>query len=225
VANGLYAAGLTVRDIQAHLLDLYGLKVAAGLIGRVTAAVLDEVRDWQSRALDRMSPIVIFDGAKWLITQDNLIAVIDGLKGFPEAITAEFPDAMVQTCVRYRSRTDGDHLTASGAPFPELRSSGKGCARSMLRKRCFRCRISPTLFSDPPHLERPQGSGRRSAPDLQRPDRRYGRGGTRCLRGETGRTIRLHRPGLAQGVAGGDPVSGFDPAIRGSSTRRMPRKV
>ena len=53
--------------------------------------------------------------------QDVLIAIVDGLKGFPEAITAAFPDAMVQTCVRYRSRTDGDqYLTPSGAPFPEL---------------------------------------------------------------------------------------------------------
>ena len=47
---GLYAAGLTVRDIQAHLLDLYGLKVSPDLISRVTD-VLGEVREWQSRAL------------------------------------------------------------------------------------------------------------------------------------------------------------------------------
>ena len=51
VADGLYAAGLTVRDIQAHLLDLYGLKVSPDLISRVSDA-LDEVREWQSRALD-----------------------------------------------------------------------------------------------------------------------------------------------------------------------------
>ena len=148
---GLYAHGLTVRDIQAHLEDLYGLKVSPDLISRVTDAVLSEVRAWQSRALERMYPIVIFDalrvkirdadsrmvknkavyvalgvtrdglrevlglwvaeneGAKfWLSVmnelrnrgvQDVLIAVVDGLKGFPEAITAAFPDAMVQTCI------------------------------------------------------------------------------------------------------------------------------
>ena len=45
MADGLYAAGLTVRDIQAHLLDLYGLKVSPDLISRVTDAVLDEVRE------------------------------------------------------------------------------------------------------------------------------------------------------------------------------------
>lgn len=61
---GLYAAGLTVRDIEAHLLDIYGLKVSPDLISRVTDAVLDEVREWQSRALDRMYPIVIFDALR-----------------------------------------------------------------------------------------------------------------------------------------------------------------
>lgn len=61
---GLYAAGLSVRDIQAHLEDLYGLRVSADLISRVTDAVLDEVREWQHRALDRMYPIVIFDALR-----------------------------------------------------------------------------------------------------------------------------------------------------------------
>ncbi|WP_412051300.1 IS256 family transposase [Hoeflea sp. Naph1] len=148
---GLYAAGLTVRDIRAHLEEVYGLKVSPDLISRVTDAVLDEVREWQSRALELMYPIVIFDalrvkirdadsrmvknkavyvalgisrdgvrevlglwvadneGAKfWLSVmnelknrgvQDILIAVVDGLKGFPEAITAAFPQATVQTCI------------------------------------------------------------------------------------------------------------------------------
>jgi putative transposase len=148
---GLYAHGLSVRDIQAHLEELYGLKVSPDLISRVTDAVLDEVREWQGRALERMYPIVIFDalrvkirdadsrmvknkavylalgvtrdgvrevlglwvadneGAKfWLSVmnelrnrgvQDILIAVVDGLKGFPEAITAAFPEATVQTCI------------------------------------------------------------------------------------------------------------------------------
>jgi putative transposase len=153
---GLYAHGLTVRDIQAHLEDLYGLKVSPDLISRVTDAVLGEVREWQSRALERMYPIIIFDalrvkirdadsrmvknkavyvalgvtrdglrevlglwvadneGAKfWLSVmnelrnrgvQDVLIAVVDGLKGFPEAITAAFPQATVQTCIVHLMR-------------------------------------------------------------------------------------------------------------------------
>ncbi len=53
-----------MRDIQVHLEDIYGLKVSPDLISRVTDAVLNEVRDWQSRALDRMYPIVIFDALR-----------------------------------------------------------------------------------------------------------------------------------------------------------------
>ena len=44
---GLYAAGLSVRDIRSHLEDVYGLQVSPDLISRVTDAVLDEVKDWQ----------------------------------------------------------------------------------------------------------------------------------------------------------------------------------
>ncbi|WP_347265660.1 transposase [Paracoccus sp. (in: a-proteobacteria)] len=62
---GLYAAGLIrSRDIQAHLEEICGLRVSPDLISRVTDAVLDEVRDWQHRALDRMYPIVIFDALR-----------------------------------------------------------------------------------------------------------------------------------------------------------------
>ena len=66
---GLYAHGLTVRDIQAHLEDLYGLKVSPDLISRVTDAVpplpcWGEVREGQSRALERMYPIVICDALR-----------------------------------------------------------------------------------------------------------------------------------------------------------------
>ncbi len=42
----------SVRDIRAHLEDIYGLLVSPDLISRVTNAVHDEVRDWQSRALE-----------------------------------------------------------------------------------------------------------------------------------------------------------------------------
>lgn len=62
--GGLYAAGLTVRDIRAHLEGVFGLQVSPDLISRITDAVLDEVREWQPRALERMYPIVIFDALR-----------------------------------------------------------------------------------------------------------------------------------------------------------------
>ena len=145
----LYARGLSVREIQAHLKDMYGTEVSPDLISRVTDAVLEEVREWQSRPLEALYPIVFFDalrvkvrdegvvksksvyvalaldtegqkhvlglwieqteGAKfWLKVMnelktrglnDILIAVVDGLKGFPEAIGAVYPQTMVQTCI------------------------------------------------------------------------------------------------------------------------------
>ena len=145
----LYARGMTVREIQGHLAELYGTDVSPDLISRVTDAVLDEVREWQNRPLDPVYPVVFFDalrvkirdeglvknkavyvalalnpdgekdvlglwieqseGAKiWLKVvnelkargiNDILIAVVDGLKGFPEAITSVFPQTIVQTCI------------------------------------------------------------------------------------------------------------------------------
>ena len=61
---GLYAAGLSTRDIRAHLEEVYGLKVSADLISRVTDAVLEEVSDWQNRALEPMYPIVFLDALR-----------------------------------------------------------------------------------------------------------------------------------------------------------------
>jgi putative transposase len=61
---GLYAAGLSTRDIRAHLEEVYGLRVSADLISRVTDAVLDEVSDWQNRALEHMYPIVFLDALR-----------------------------------------------------------------------------------------------------------------------------------------------------------------
>jgi putative transposase len=151
----LYARGLTVREIQGHLKELYGADVSPDLISRVTDAVLDEVKEWQSRPLDTVYPVVFFDalrvkiryeglvknkavyvalaldtdghkhvlglwieqteGAKfWLKVmndlktrgvQDILIAVVDGLKGFPEAIGVVFPETTVQTCIVHLIRS------------------------------------------------------------------------------------------------------------------------
>jgi len=146
---GLYAGGMTVRDISAHLSELYGTEIGRDTISRITDAVLEDVQAWRTRPLDPVYPIVYFDamvvkvredrsvqnracylalgvtcdgdrevlgiwwqdteGAKfWLAVlndlrrrgvQDVLIACVDGLKGFPEAIEATFPQAWVQTCI------------------------------------------------------------------------------------------------------------------------------
>ena len=58
----LYARGMSVRDIQSHLEEIYGVEVSEGLISEVTGAVLEEVKAWQSRPLDAVYPIVFLDG-------------------------------------------------------------------------------------------------------------------------------------------------------------------
>ncbi len=149
----LYARGMTVREIQAHLQEMYGTEVTPSLISSVTDAVSDEVKAWQARPLDPIYPIVYLDcihvkvregavrvkavylaigitmngekevlglwlaqteGAKfWLqvVTelrnrgvQDIFIACVDGLKGFPDAIEAVFPKAVVQLCIVHMVR-------------------------------------------------------------------------------------------------------------------------
>ena len=149
----LYARGMTVREIQSHLEEMYGTEVSPSLISSVTDAVVDEVKAWQVRPLDAIYPIVYMDcihvkvrdgtvrvkavylaigitmngekevlglwlaqteGAKfWLqvVTelrnrgvQDIFIACVDGLKGFPDAIEAVYPKAVVQLCIVHMVR-------------------------------------------------------------------------------------------------------------------------
>ena len=57
----LYARGMTVRDIRAHLREMYDVDVSPDLISRVTDAVLEELAEWQSRPLDRVFPVVFID--------------------------------------------------------------------------------------------------------------------------------------------------------------------
>ena len=57
----LYSRGLSTRDIEAHLEEIYGVKVGRDLISRVTDAVMDDVRDWAKRPLEDIYPIVFLD--------------------------------------------------------------------------------------------------------------------------------------------------------------------
>jgi putative transposase len=57
----LYSRGLSTRDIEAHLAEIYGVKVGRDLISRVTDAVMDDVREWQQRPLDDVYPVVFLD--------------------------------------------------------------------------------------------------------------------------------------------------------------------
>jgi putative transposase len=61
IVIGLYAHGMTVRDIQSHLLDIYEIDVSADLISKITDAVLDEVREWHARPLEPVWAVIFLD--------------------------------------------------------------------------------------------------------------------------------------------------------------------
>jgi len=69
----LYGRGMSVRDIQDQLKDLYGAEVSAQLISNVTDEVIDEVKAWQNRPLDKVYPIVYLDALVIKVRQDKRI--------------------------------------------------------------------------------------------------------------------------------------------------------
>ena len=69
----MYARGMTVREIQGHLLDIYGLEVSPDLISTVTDAVLETVAEWQNRLLEAMYPLVFFDALRVKIREEGLV--------------------------------------------------------------------------------------------------------------------------------------------------------
>jgi putative transposase len=69
----LYARGLTVREIQGHLQELYGVEVSPDLISRVTDAVLEEVKEWQNRPLDAVYPVIFFDALRVKVRDEGLV--------------------------------------------------------------------------------------------------------------------------------------------------------
>src|SRR5918993_1220818 len=60
----MYARGMSVREIQGHLLELYGLEVSPDLISTVTDAVLETVAEWQNWPLEASYPLVFFDAMR-----------------------------------------------------------------------------------------------------------------------------------------------------------------
>jgi putative transposase len=184
----LYSRGLSTRDIQAQLAELYGTEISPTLVSRVTDAVKDELAAWQSRRLEAVYAVVWLDalvvkmrrdgvvqnrsvyvaigltnegyrevfgtwvetneGAKFWMSvlseiqargvEDILIACCDGLKGFPAAIQAVFPRAMVQTCLVHQVRNSlsyvpwKDRKSVAAALRAIYTADSEGSARACL---------------------------------------------------------------------------------------------
>ena len=69
----LYARGMTVREIQGFLAEMYAVDVSPDLISRVTDAVMSEVTTWQARPLEAMYPVVFFDALRVKIREDAVV--------------------------------------------------------------------------------------------------------------------------------------------------------
>jgi len=71
----LYSRGMTTRDIEAHLREVYGLQASRELISNVTDVVTDEIKLWQSRPIDEVYPIVYVDGLRLKVKDNGLVTV------------------------------------------------------------------------------------------------------------------------------------------------------
>ena len=69
----LYAGGMTTREIQRHLRELYGVDVSDGLISEVTASIQDDVRAWQSRPLEELYVVVYLDALRVAIRDQQVV--------------------------------------------------------------------------------------------------------------------------------------------------------
>ena len=150
----MYSFGMSTRDIQRHLQQVYGVEVSPEMISNITESVMADVREWQNRPLEKTYPILFLDalrvnsrqdgkninkalyvalainwegrkevlglwladteGAKFWMSvltdiknrgvEDILIACMDGLTGFPDAVKAVFPNTHIQHCIVHMIR-------------------------------------------------------------------------------------------------------------------------
>jgi putative transposase len=71
----LYSRGMTTRDIEGHLREIYGINASRELISNVTEVVVDEIKAWQSRPLEEVYPIVYVDGLRLRVKDNGLVGV------------------------------------------------------------------------------------------------------------------------------------------------------
>lgn len=150
----MYAKGMTTRDIDAHIREIYGIEVSDSTVSRITDKILPVVKEWQQRPLEEIYAVVFLDAihyhvrsegqivkkavyiaiginmegikevlgmwvgenesAKYWLSilnglknrgvEDILIACVDGLTGFDNAIEAVYPQTEIQQCIIHQIR-------------------------------------------------------------------------------------------------------------------------
>lgn len=158
---GMYAKGMTTRDIATHLENIYGFEASPTLISGITDKITPIAKEWQNRPLETVYPIIFMDAIHYKVKQDNrvinkaayavigvnldgikevlgiwiggnetskywllvlnelknrgvndiLIACVDGLNGFAEAIKAIYPHTEIQRCIIHQIRSSSKYVS------------------------------------------------------------------------------------------------------------------
>jgi putative transposase len=114
----MYAGGMSVREIQGHLSEIYGTEVSADLISRVTDSVVEELKAWQQRPLDAVYPIVYLDALVVKVRDQGIV---------------QNKAAHIAIGVRWRKQGSSRHLA-------RVERGAKFCSRSSTRSRTAACR-------------------------------------------------------------------------------------
>lgn len=159
---GMYGLGMSLRDIAAHIKEIYDVSVSHDTLSSITDRIIPAIKDWQTRPLDEVYPIVWMDAIHYKVREDGkvksravynilginldgekdllgiyvseseganfwlsvltnlqnrglkdiLIACIDGLKGFEEAIGSIYPDTEVQSCIVHQIRNSMKYVAS-----------------------------------------------------------------------------------------------------------------
>lgn len=72
---GLYARGMSTRDIQDQIEEMYGVKISAGLVSQITAEINEDIREWQTRPLETVYPIVFLDGLRVNVRHEGRVSI------------------------------------------------------------------------------------------------------------------------------------------------------
>ena len=126
----MYAKGMTTGDIESHMRELYDIDISDSTISRITDKILPIVKEWQERPLEEVYAVVFMDAIHYHVrsegrivkcavyialgidmnglknrgVEDILIACVDGLNGFPQAIEAVYPKTEIQQCIIHQIR-------------------------------------------------------------------------------------------------------------------------
>lgn len=128
----MYAKGMTTRDTEDHVQDIYGFSMSASQISTITDKIIPMINECQTRPLESVYPVVFMDAIHYHVRQDGvivkkavynilgytmdgtkdiLIACIDGLTGFKEAINAVFGKTKIQRCIIHQIRSSTRYVS------------------------------------------------------------------------------------------------------------------